>query len=73
MKPMVYLTVTKGFAEVTGYDGFGREIDGYRVVYDCKTFPEEILADDGAFASWVFRNDAQYLGNYRKGEKIAAK
>jgi hypothetical protein len=69
MKPMVYIT-KNGFAEVTGTDKFGREIDGYRVVYDSKNIPEEILKDDGAFASWGLKNNAQYIGNYRKGEQI---
>ncbi|MCL1873366.1 MAG: hypothetical protein FWF85_07955 [Clostridiales bacterium] len=66
MKPMLYAT-PKGFAEVTGYG------DGYKVEYDSKTIPTEILKDDGDFASWVFKNRAHFMGNYRKGEKLAAK
>ena len=68
MNPMIYLTI-KGTAEVTGYDGHGNIIDGYRVVYDDKNIPDEMLKDDGAFATWVFRNSAAYKGNHRRHER----
>jgi hypothetical protein len=70
MKPMLYQT-QHGFAEVTGYDGYGKEIDGYRIVYDSKAIPTETLKDDGAFASWVYKNGARYLGSYYKHERPA--
>ena len=61
MKPMLYAT-KNGLAEVTGHQ------DGYKIKYDAAAIPAVILIDDGEFASWVFRNDAHYLGNYRKRE-----
>jgi len=67
MKPMLYAT-PNGFAEVTDYGE-----DGYKVTYDSKTIPTEILKDDGEFAIWVARNGAHFMGNYRKGEKLATK